>query len=368
MTRRELIAGSAAIALGCRRRGGDGPLRFPEIEVRGPPRALGRQIGEACREQVRGYVAALGRPLDTSAALALASSAISSVERFAPDSMEEIRGIAEAAGLSAAQVMLINVRNQLGAARRREGCTSIVVEAPGGGMAGQNWDNDPATDRFSVVLTRRPTGKPAFMSFTRPGEVAYIGLGESGIGLLMNAMPGRPATTGLPWYFLARAIYEQRGLAGVRTAVERAGCRIAVNTALVTPDGAADLEITPDGVRLLRADARGLLVHTNHFVHPDLTRINDEFAGQIFGQSFARKARAERLLEGSAAAITVDDMKRVLSDHEGHPQSVCRHPNDDRVTGSHRTVVSMIVEPAERRMHLTRGNPCERPYEVYRLT
>gem|GEM_PF-3968076 len=33
--------------------------RFPFVEIRGGPRERGRQFGEACRDQVRGYAAAL---------------------------------------------------------------------------------------------------------------------------------------------------------------------------------------------------------------------------------------------------------------------------------------------------------------------
>jgi isopenicillin-N N-acyltransferase-like protein len=342
--------------------------RFPEVEARGAPRVLGRQIGEACREQVRGYVQLLLERFDRSA-LATAAAAVPFAERFAPDAMEELRGTAEAAGVSVDEVMLINVRNQLAAAS--DGCTSIVVEprasASAGGIAAQNWDNDPATDGLSVVLTRRPAGKPAFMCFTRPGEIAYIGLSDAGVGLLMNALPGRPRATGVPWYFLARAIYEHRALAAMLADVERAERAMPVSCALITPDGAADLEMTPEGVWVLRADARGLLVHANHCAHPALRPINEACAAQIFGRSHERSSRAQHLLADRSGAIAVDDLQRILTDHDGHPQSICRHRNDHPLTGEHTTIVSMIVEPAAGRMHLTRGNPCQRRHELYRL-
>src|SRR5207237_8517657 len=122
--------------------------------------------------------------------------------------MEELRGIAEGADVAVEQVMLINVRNQLGAAASPEGCTAVLVEphasASGVGMVAQNWDNDPATDTFSVVLTRRPMGKPAFLTFTRPGEVAYLGLSAAGTAVALNAMPGPQRLNGVHGYFLLR--------------------------------------------------------------------------------------------------------------------------------------------------------------------
>jgi isopenicillin-N N-acyltransferase-like protein len=355
------------------------PTRFRELEVRGAPREMGRQLGEAAREEVRTFVDLVverfnvGRTarVNPRAALDVAADSIPYAERYAPDSMEELRGIAEGAGITLEQAMLINVRNQLGAVAPPEGCTSVLIEprasASGNGLVAQNWDNDPATDDFSVVLTRRPTGKPAMMSFTRPGEMAYIGLSSAGIGMVLNAMPGAQRRTGVPWYFVLRAMYEAQDLEGAVGAAERAERTIPANTVLTAAGGGADIEVMIDAVRVLKADARGTLVHTNHCVHPELVCINDRYPSGIFGQSFPRKTRGEAIIGSSDSPVTVAQIQQLLSDHDGYPTSICRHPNDDPATGWQRTVVSVIVEPAAGRMYLTRGNPCENPYEVYHL-
>jgi isopenicillin-N N-acyltransferase-like protein len=353
--------------------------RFREIEVRGSPREMGRQLGEAAREAIRAYADLviqrfnLGRaaPISHEAALAAATAAIPPAERYLPHAMEELRGIAEGAGVAVEQVMLINVRNQLGAAASPEGCTAVLVEprasASGAGMVAQNWDNDPATDAFSVVLTRRPTGKPAFMTFTRPGEVAYLGLSAAGTAVALNAMPGPQRRTGVPWYFLLRAIYEAENLDAAVSEIERAVRAIPANALMMTAEGGADLEITLDAVCVLPPNARGTLVHTNHCLHPDLVSVNDRHAAEIYGQSFPRKNRADQLLERDCRPVTLDQIKQLLSDHEGYPTSICRHSNDDPVIGWQRSVVSVILEPAAGKMHLSRGNPCEKPYEIYEL-
>ncbi len=113
------------------------------------------------------------------------------------------------------------------------------------------------------------------------------------------------------------------------------------------------------------ANDRGTLVHTNHCLHRDLAPINDDYPELI--ESGPRLGRSEALLSEIDGAVSIDDLKRILSDHDGFPRSICRHPNDDPETGFWRSVVSMVLEPSEGRMHLTRGNPCERPYEVYTL-
>src|SRR5205085_12441099 len=111
----------------------------------------------------------------------------------------------------------------------------------------------------------------------------------------------------------------------------------------------------------------GTLVLTNHCLHPDLAGVNDRHRAEIYGQSFPRKRRAEQLMASERGAVTLEQLRRLLTNHEGAPISICRHPNADPVIGWQRSAVSVILEPAVGRMHLSRGNPCESPYERYEL-
>src|SRR4051794_35496561 len=127
------------------------PTRFRELEVGGSPREMGRQLGEAAREEVQTYVDLVverfnvGRTarVNPRAALDVAAESIPYAERYLPGAMEERRGIAEGAGITLEQAMLINVRNQLGAIAPPEGCTSVLIgaraSATGNGLVGQNW-------------------------------------------------------------------------------------------------------------------------------------------------------------------------------------------------------------------------------------
>jgi len=339
---------------------------------------MGRQLGEAMRDELHGLIEIIverinkgrpGRPAFTyEQGLEVAASSIAPAEAYAPHLVEELRGVAEAGGGSLEQVMLINVRNQIAVALDGA-CTAVAVETGASssetGMVGQNWDNDPAMDPFSVVLTRRPKDGPSHLNFTQPGVIGYMGLNEPGIGVCVNTLPAPASGRGVPWYFALRSIYEESSLDGVVARLARADLAISINAAMMTSEGAADIEATADGVYVLRANERGTLVHTNHCLHPDLVPINDDFPELI--ESGPRLRRSEALLAGMGSPVSLDDLKRLLSDHDGFPRSICRHPNDDPETGFWRSVVSMILEPSEGRMHLTRGNPCERPFEVYTL-
>lgn len=367
--------------------------RFPEFVTSGSPEQMGHAIGEQFGETIREMSDVLLERFNRSAAIpisveeaeSVASAAVPYAESYLPDAVKELRATAQAAHISFEQIMLINVRSMLSAPAGSqaispvaitEGCTSVMVGAgasKGGiGIAGQNWDNDPAMDSFSAVITRKPTGKPAFMSWCQPGVIAYMGFSDAGFGVCMNALNGPSRRTGVGWYFLVRSIYEARSLDEIVTNIGSARRAMTANAAMITPEGPVDLEITLDSVRVLRAGESETLVHTNHCVHESLVSYNDEHADAIYGQSFERKDRAEELLTEITGAsgkqgVSVDDVKAIFSDRQGYPTSINRYPNDDPATGWQRSVVSVVVEPDAGRMHVSRGNPGDNPYEQYDL-
>lgn len=348
------------------------PSRYREIVVSGSAREMGRQIGEAAREEVRGFCeVALERvnltvPISRERAMSIAQQSAKYAEDYAPHMVEELRGIAEAADVTLDDLMLLQVRNQL-TPEADAGCTSFALSADSSSgrsaVVGQNWDNDPLLDDFTVVLTRQPSDGPAMMTVTQAGLISYIGLNDAGIGLCLNTLPAPSRDVGVPHYFTVRAIHESRSMDQAVAEVSRATRAIPANIIMSTPQGPADLEVTIDDIKVLRdTETPGRVTHTNHCLHPDLLAINNDFPELI--ESHPRKARIDELL---STGHEIDHLKAALRDHDSHPRSICRHPNDDPTNGFWVTVLSAIIETDARRMHITRGTPCDREYEVYEL-
>lgn len=344
--------------------------RYPEISASGSPREIGRQIGEAARDLIRGFCAvAIERVNQTvrisrDEALHVAALSIPFAEQYAPAMMEELRGTAEAAQVTLEVLMLLQVRNQLRSTDA--GCTSFSVAPPRSlqPMVAQNWDNDPALDKFTVVLTRKPTGKPASTTLTQAGLIGYIGFNDAGIGICLNSLPAPSRPLGVPHYFMVREILESRSLDEAMQAVNRAERAIPANIMLSTPQGPADLEVTIDAVHMLTDPQSGIVTHTNHCKHPELVKINPQFDELI--QSHDRQCRIDELLTtGDGARLTLADVQAALRNHVDHPRSICRHANDDVPFGFWQTVFSVIILPESREMFVTRGTPCDNPYEQY---
>ena len=228
--------------------------RYREIEVFGTPREMGRQLGEAVREEIRGFVAiAVERvnktaPITREQALATASACIPYVADYAPELLAELRGMAASSGVSLDELMLLQVRNQLrsrkdagrsggGEAQVGDdgGCTALAVRRPA--LVAQNWDNDPALDPFTVVLTRRPLIAPATLTVGQAGLIGYIGCSDRGIGVCLNALPAPARDVGVPHYFIVRRVLEAGSLDAAMEAVRSAYRAIPANLILATPQG-----------------------------------------------------------------------------------------------------------------------------------
>jgi isopenicillin-N N-acyltransferase like protein len=348
------------------------PARYRQIEVCGAPRELGRQVGEAAGDEIRRFCAmAIDHVRRTVAvsresAIKVAQASLPYAERYSPEMVEELRGTAEAARVSLDELMLLQVRNQL-RSDADAGCTSLSVSAPRSETrrVAQNWDNDPALDDVTIVLPRRPQGKPALMTVTQAGLIAYIGFNEAGIGLCLNTLPAPSRPLGVPHYFTVRGIYECRSLDDAVQAVRRAERAIPANIMLTTPQGPADLEVTLDDVQVLTGE-HGAVTHANHCLHPRLRDVNKQFPELI--QSHDRQRRIDACLaSASPGAASREQLQDMLRDHTDYPRSICRHANDDALTGFWQTVFSVIIEPELGQMHVSRGTPCNHSYETYRL-
>jgi isopenicillin-N N-acyltransferase-like protein len=387
---------------------------FPFVEIRGGPRERGQQYGEACREQVRGYADTLLRVLAGEAQLrsldAGASGASSPngaartngrtkrahltgdrlyaraltflpvFEAFAPHLVEEIRGIAEGAGVPFEAALLVNVRAEVAGVKdgagavgvavssgtegcAAEGCTSFAVgrraTAAGDMLLGQNQDQAPEMEQFGVVLRVRPDDGPPAVMATFGGLVGYPGVNAAGVAHFQNALSNGVWRHALPHYPMKRVLFEQTDVDGCLRVFDRAPLASCGNYVLGDRSGrVVDVESTPDGYEVLEAED-DLVVHTNHF-QGERYRAHERLLGSL-PDSAARLARMRALLGAERGKITLETMQRSLRDHDGGPAAICRHEPDRPM----KTIASIIAEPDRGLLHVARGNPCENAYVAY---
>jgi hypothetical protein len=62
-------------------------------------------------------------------------------------------------------------------------------------------------------------------------------------------------------------------------------------------------------------------------------------------------------------AVTASTMREMLADHQGAPDSICRHPAGASDTS--KTVFWCVADVTQGRITFGRGNPCDSQAQVY---
>jgi len=217
------------------------PEYFPLVDVSGTPHARGLQHGRAVPERVAGgvalYRAQLGRRgLDDATIRHLAQSMLPLIEAYDASYLEEMRGIAEGAGVPLEDIVMLNCRTEMlfgyadmkrpaetsaDAAPSEDGdCTGLVVlparSATGRLMHAHNWDWRQECVDTGIVLRIRNAGGPDMLTFTEAGALARHGFNSNGVSLTGNSLTCHEdfqKGAGVPLVLLRRRVLEATNLA-----------------------------------------------------------------------------------------------------------------------------------------------------------
>lgn len=360
MNRRTFLAASAAAAAAPPPKSAGYPATYPIYRAQGSHRELGRQHGEQAAEKIKAHLEVMmsGSKMTRESLNRRALKFEPMFAKYCPHLVEEMRGLGEGAGITFAEAMAVNIRGEIGAVKD-EGCTAYAVKQREI-IAGQNSDMSPEIPPMAYVLHLKPTGKPEVMIWTFGGMIGYHGMNSAGVAHFANALGGGPGwQKGMPHYPLKRMMLECTSQDQVLTLFKKVPLSSNGNYVACDSKTIFDVEATTTGPELLTDSGRGYIAHTNHYVCSRYAK--KENFDKSWKDSFPRLDRINSLLESRKGAVTVDDLKRYLSDHDNSPTAICRHDGDSC------TVASIISEPSRRRMHVAVGNPCRNRYTTYSM-
>jgi isopenicillin-N N-acyltransferase-like protein len=136
------------------------------------------------------------------------------------------------------------------------------------------------------------------------------------------------------------------------------------NNVLVDAQGTvANVEGSATDAVVTGADARGHLVHTNHYVCEVMLRYEGDPDYAVLSER--RYARAAQLLAGAPdGTVTMDLLHTFLQDHEGAPDSLCRHEAPGRTSV---TAFWSVADVTDGEIRFGRGNPCDSEVQTFRF-
>ena len=350
---------------------------LPIIEARGSFREIGRQIGEAAREQIRRSIAYSDEHMDWLAGMSLAEAERRSLallpyaERFLPQYVDELAGLAEGAGLPFAKLVVANCGEELLCApRSRDHCTCMAVASDDRTIVGHNEDWIEADIENMVLLKVTVPDGTRFVSLTGAAYLPMCGMNSHGIAFVGNTIYARDERAGVPNSFKHRWMLEATG----RADADARAClpeRSRGSNHLFAQAGGQiwDVEVSTARAVVIEpapeAGAAGQpvtwLAHTNHFTADEMSDVErSDSEGSRHRLTRARELLAAGLGRGDDPLELVAG---VLRDHANAPTSICAHPvPDDPQDGP--TTGSLIFELEERRMHVCAGRPCENTYRI----
>lgn len=317
---------------------------------------------------------------------------IPGIQEYYPTALEEIRGIAEGAGIPLEDIVMLNARYDLGRSRdpfRRSKnvngavavvhttridiapedddaneCTSTYFSPKntinGDAITAQNWDMSAHLYLADTILYLEvhpdpSENLPSMFLITEAGQLGRSGMNSAGLGVTANSLmstddycpiPYRNANGDfvdvkikpvLPMSLLRRKYLECSNFAEALLAVNNSPRHVSNNLTVSTSEGfAICLEITPDRIYKVFPDIdSGYLVHTNHFTHLGFqarSDVRDRYPG---GSSWFRLQRYEMAIRPFRnQEISEDRIIAGFTDHLSFPESVCQHINPNPDTGS----------------------------------
>lgn len=330
------------------------PREIELVRVSGSHREAGRQIGAATAESV----ARRAERIDPRAVEA-AEPYRQATLRAWPWIVDELDGVAEGAGVHPLAVFASSVEelaDLYGEDDESEGRCSDLVACPKATADAHLWvahtnDLPPDLEDELIAIERRVDGEPVIFTIGI-GPWLSVGFNDAGLSLTGNEVTPNDNRVGIPRLLQVREILRRRTLDSAVEAALHPERASSYNNVLAHRDGrAVSVEGSATDAELIEPSAEGTLAHTNHYVSDRMR----PYEGDVpyAARSEVRYRAALRWL--ASGAITAQHLRSAVSDHEGAPDSICRHPEDGAQS---KTIFWCIADVTEGKLMYGRGNPC----------
>lgn len=338
------------------------------IKITGNPYERGYKFGErlknkikACIEFENNFWSARVTPEQTKRSF---EENIGVFESFAPEILEEIRGLAEGAGLKHEQFLNSAISSPYFSPMF---CSAFIAlssltknKEP---IMGRNVDwSSESKIHIRYTLTKPSNGYNHICSRDLDSVGYYDGMNERGLAIGWAGVftPKSEVAPGLSMFFITKLVLERCSSAkeAIRL-IENVPIANAANFIILDKNGAAVIETTSKH-RIIRTPKKSkrenFLIITNNFTSPKMKKY-DVIYKKWPEAADPRIKRYNELIKENAGSIDVKITKKILSDHEG---SICAHDKDEGQ--GQETISSFIALPKSKSPFYANGAPCKNKY------
>ncbi len=352
----------------------------PLIRVSGSFREMGRQIGEAMRPAVQHGIDSAKKLIESAydelqltweGAQIQARKYMPFAQERYPQYVDELMGISEGANVSFVDLAVVNAIEGVAMdALHLTKCTSMAVNdertADGTVLMAHNEDWLPEDEQDVFVIHAEPEHEPPFLAMTYGGLLPNVGFNAYGLGQCCDSVHPSDSRIGIPRVIASRGVLAARTPSDAIRHMLVPHRAAGYNHLLAHECGEIySVEVSARRFAILYAED-GYLVHTNHYLDPQMREIEDEPDELI--DTRVRYFRANRLLK-KHNQHTLKSLQAIQRDHLNYPNSICNHADQEaNPLDREKTINALVIDLTARVMHLAWGNPCANTYHTYHLS
>jgi len=298
-----------------------------------------------------------------------AKSFLPFIREYAPDTLEEMEGMAAGCDLPFDDILLLACAYEKWlTCNAPEHCTAFAamgyVSKTAELICGQNNDESFhhwAAGQLDGVIHHRSESNLETFIYTHPGIPAYMGMNSAGLCLLWMAIDNGERSSGLPTNILIREALRRTNLKKAVEYIKKVPKTVPNSFLLAHPkDGICSIECAPSFFCPVYNNM--VLYHANHILNEKMA-LNDIQKNDPASSTSSRFAAMESLIKKYYGQIDISIAKKILSDHTRYPESICAHPRPNAIYS--KTLASMIFHPDSGSMEIAFGNGCEIPFQTY---
>ncbi len=360
------------------------------VSLIGPARYRGREHGESLRPQIHAVLERWkeflakenGLPADAYIRELLEeTNFLPAIQKWTPDLLEELHGIAEGAALPFEPLLAFQLQDEeWWFSQERKGmlretgvrCSSLGWRGrKAASLVAQNMDMPTFLDGSQVILRmRRRQGSKETAVFSVAGLLALNGMNGHSIGIVCNSLPQlKHSKSGLPVAFVLRGVLAQSSFSKAGAFLKNIPHASGQNYLLASRSRVIGYECSANQVKEYFLPVRtNRFCHTNHPFHNEDYRagIIDDPSNQAEVLQYLQDHHHNSLvrfqtLQAALAGERMDEMGKpaaiqLLSSHQSASQPVCRHPEDGQGWMTLGTSIMLLGQAGQ--LWVCPGPPC----------
>lgn len=348
---------------------------IPEIVLEGSNYEMGFQCGTQCASLIRSAIETNYKITSFYSNLTR-NDCISNIQKFlpllreqVPELCDEMKGIADGSKISYEDIVVLNFHSR----DLVRGCTIFYLRGDmtkdGRSITGQTIDWTPSLRQFYRVVHQKPESGTEIVQFTIPGLLGLVGKNNKGLNVLMSVLlTSEDIQLGVPAYLMLRSAMSQENLEDAVSVLMSKKRASPFNYVLSdNGGGVCDVEAGPSFFFEHRNGESPFFVHTNHCLSQELKNVDIYVQATRSTETLTRYSKMREMLQEKASAIanggeklTLENVFVLLSDHDGLPDSICRHPRENVPSeGRLSTMGAIVSRQNEDGLWVLWGNPCE---------